>query len=155
MSALLTRDVVEQAINLCTPSIMYLLETSGFAKRSALTIVVLDPTTGDELIKTKFGKLPRAEWTADYAEIALAKAKLAFRLKMSCRAAQQHPHLLEAGDTKHRGGIYHQGIPVGVSGVQSYLDEMVAMWIAVACEMLCRRTFEEVVTPAAGDTVKG
>lgn len=156
MSALLTPEVVAQAVGICALSIRNLLDgNDGLAKRSALAIAVLDPSTGNELYITTFGKLPEDKWTADYLKIARAKAKLAFRLKMSSRAAQQHPQLLEPGDTKHRGGIYHNGIPVGVSGVQSYIDEMIAMWIAAACEMLCRRAFEEVVTPANGETLDG
>lgn len=155
MSALLTPAMARLAVSLVQTHIDYVLDESGFAKRSALAVAVLDPLTGEELFTTTFGKLSREEWTADYEEIALAKARLAFRLKMSCRAAQQHPQLFQEGDTKHRGGIFHNGIAIGVSGVESYIEEMIALQIAASCEMLCRRAFEEVVTPSAGNTVTG
>ena len=146
MSALLTRELAEKAIAMVTLAIIGLLRQPD-TKRSALAVTILDPTDGNVLFETTFGKMKKEEWPYPFDDIARGKAHLAHRTKMNtAQVIGQAPYLLQAGDPKFIGGVFRYGMAVGVSGIQSRRDEMVAGWIIDACAMLCHEAMETITT---------
>lgn len=129
---LLSKDLVERAFDLVAPSIE-LLFSSEIANRRVLVVNVVNPRDGIELSHRVFGDLPHDKWSREYKQLALEKAELAHEHKMNtAMLVHMFPHLMQHADVKFRGGVFYMGIPVGSSGTQGYIDEMVGRWVAVA-----------------------
>jgi len=154
-SAILTEELVREAIKIVKPAIDQLLASADLAKRSALAVVVLDPINGLSIYNGIFGTVPPSEWERDYAGIANAKASTAYQTHLDTGVGVfLEPHMLHKGHARYQGGVIFHGIAVGVSGIQSYLDEMVAYMIAAACRGLCQRKMVEEVQKGGDDFLK-
>lgn len=152
-SVLLTPDVAGQAIEMVLPMIEK-LAADGVIRGRDLAIVVLDPATVDDSVigQKCLGDLEK--WEHNYLRLAEYKAGLSKRYGLSTRhITQTKPHLCIVGDTKHSGGISLDGIPVGVSGVESYFDEMIANWVAAACLALCMEAMAKIQADPTRDYV--
>lgn len=82
-----------------------------------------------------------------FARVARKKAEMSAREQMSTRDIIAQGRL-RPGDTKWPGGIWHPGlsIAVGVSGIYSRQDEVLAKLIAAEIEALVREMVEDETT---------
>jgi hypothetical protein len=141
----LTAEICQRAWDIVKASVIA-AANNGVTKRLAGTIVVLDPHTGMILFSASVNDdHPDAE---KYDAIAMAKANLCWKHKMSSREIQQTaPHLYEEGDVKWGGGVYEFGLVDAFSGVQAVLDEAIAWsmlaWIMALCQHEMTRPLEE------------
>lgn len=137
MSYILTRKLVEQAINIVRPSIVALLGSELTHGRRNLHLVVGLSTSGSTLLEESFGN--KDEWEHPYAPIAIAKAGLCARTGMVARNVQKDaPWLYELGDTRYVGGVIENGLVVAASGLQDHFDEMISWMVLSAIQGLCR-----------------
>ena len=88
-----------------------------------------------EILSTK-------DWKYDYRTFALQKAQMARREKMNLTELLEHPLLLQEGDTIYKGGVYGDGIAVGVSGVSEDVDEEIAEIILNNIFVFAKQTFD-------------
>lgn len=134
-SYLLDQSTASRAIELVKPLITRTMQ-SGSVKRKDLHIVILDPTDGLLLYEQSFGDSSR--WEHPYHLIARSKALVAMRTKADSITVQTHmPWKYREDETPYGGGVYRDGIVVGVSGVQWYFDQMFAEMIAAALKAFC------------------
>ena len=147
------RRAVEMALPLITQAMTRPQEVgdSGF-----LHIVVMDPARSpaecafDEAVLYEYSIGDRAQWDADYAAYARAKARLAWQHGMSTHALQAlRPHVLRAGDTNLWGSAVLDGIVVGVSGALPFYDEAFAHVVAA-----CLRAIAKQAAAATGGTLR-
>ena len=149
-SALLTKQLVAEAIEIVTPSITRLLQSRG--KRNAFHIVVLDPTvhpwdgTFERAILYEHS-INREDWDKDYARIARSKAYQTWRDARHVPNIVTHelgPASLEQGDAEAWSSFSWYGLTVGGSGVQRWFDFLISGWVALTCQMLARDEAETV-----------
>ncbi|MGE5469874.1 MAG: hypothetical protein ACM3X0_03635 [Bacteroidota bacterium] len=135
--------MARRALDLAGPLIEAGLDDRQLIGSGFLHVVIMDPTqlpgqTAFEdaiLHEQTFG--PTTPPDADYAAFALAKARTSWRLGVDSRVVQHlSPHLLRAGDTLLAGGIWRNGIVVGVSGAFAHYDEVYATTIAAFLQAL-------------------
>lgn len=157
-TAVCTKALVQQAINLVMPSIVGAMN-AGTVKRPALHIVVLDPTdtmpinrAPNSLLELSLGK---EIWTASYDIIARAKARLSFRCQCSTdEIISRRPFMLTEFDPPYPGGVWLDGQVVACSGVEGHFDEMFAMWIASTIRALCIHEMQKVIIPSDQDNIR-
>lgn len=130
----LDEKLAERAVDLVLMGALAALKLHVF-KRESLAICVLD-LNGDLLFSKDIkGK----DWgDHDFSAIALSKAEVAYKNKKDSVLVDCHtPWNAEEGETPYQGGAYYKGLAVGVSGVESYFDQMIAKWIIAAISALC------------------
>jgi hypothetical protein len=159
MDGLLTREMAQRAVKLVLPLILILME-SGHVKRKALHVVITDPTKqpgfcnfGEAtLYEESIGKDTPA-WEHHFDDIAMRKARQAWRTGFSNRYTQAAPWLLFKNDTMFKGtAVSDDGsLIVAVSGVEDYYDEMFSKMILAAIQALSHKKFEAM--QASGETV--
>lgn len=138
-SYILNVKLVEESIKIVLPAIKNAMET-GVLKRKHLSICVLNPKNESVLFQHNIGD--RAKWEDPFNELAKSKARIAKREKKDVSYVRERkPWMLESGDTIWSGGVYFQGLVVGVSGVEEYFDEMIAKWIIHTIKALCIAKF--------------
>jgi len=133
----LTKARAEKAVALAEPTILQMMRT--VTNHEAVHIVVLG-LDGHVLHEQDLGPgvKSEAERFAKCTEIARSKAKIHFRNQRPSTEVQvRRPHTLRIGDTCYGGSAEHEGIIVGVSGVQSCYDEAFAGIIASILWALC------------------
>lgn len=127
-----------RAVELATPLIAAGLRDRTLVGSGFLHVVIMDPGRAPGqaafaeaiLYEQAFAATMTAP-DADYAAFARAKAHTSWRLGIDSRAAQHlSPHLLREGDTLLAGGVWRNGIVVGVSGAFEHYDEVYATTIA-------------------------
>jgi hypothetical protein len=145
-SVIVTDEVAKLAIALERPFITRLMDL-GIAKRNHLHVVVLDPGViipvgvsfkflddimdYEDLILHEESFGDKSQWEHPYDEYARSKAVVSLRTKLpSLYVVQSAPFLLVPGDTCFGGSAYLDGIAVGVSGVDSHIDQMIADRVA-------------------------
>jgi len=162
MSAILNRDMAVNAVRIAGMAFRG-MKHENFLNRNALHIVVLDPSKyfgscgffeQAILYEESFGA-PREEWERPFDEFARAKAMLSWRTGMDTHLVQQRfPHLYNEGDITFGGGVYRDGIVVGVSGVQWFFDQMFAELTVSACKALSIQRMID-VQASASPYIKG
>ncbi len=150
VSCLLSAEVAKEAIEMVRPAILAAMK-SGFLKRSALYIVVMNPVTRpheiederDAILYEEFiGDLPRDQWSGNYDDFARSKGIISWRTGLPTHLVREmRPYLLQANDdtsdTIFWGSVVLDGLTVAGSGVQSYGDEWASNLVAATCRMLC------------------
>ena len=136
---LLTPDLVKAIIEILKPAIQGLLAAYG---RECLYVVVLYPGSGQPLFSESVGaEIPPNK---PYADVALNKARLAFRTSMNTGAViTQAAHKMRVGDVVYQGGVYYDGLVVASSGAQAALDEAVSSMIAAQLSAYCQMVVSE------------
>lgn len=145
-SALIDRELVERALAMAEP----LLEASTREARingsGVLHVVVMDPArtplnaSFEEAIlhEHTYGK-PRAQWDADYAGFARAKARLTWLYGQDSHRLQTlQPHLMRPGDTTLWGSVWLDGIVVAASGAEAEFDEAFSGTVAMLLRALAK-----------------
>lgn len=138
-SALADAAAARLAVDLVQPMIVAGMESRRLGKSGFLHVVILDPAMrcGESLfedailLEHSYGD--RGAWDADYALYAREKARVCWlhaRSGHEIRACS--PHLLRGTDTGVWGGIWLDGIVVGVSGADPWFDEAIGFSIAAA-----------------------
>jgi len=161
MSAILNRDMAVNAVRIVGMAFRG-MKHENFLNRNELHVVVLDPSKyfgscqfeQAVLYEESFGE-PREEWERPFDEFARAKAMLSWRTGMDTHLVQQRfPHLYNEGDITFGGGVYRDGIVVGVSGVQWFFDQMFAELTVSACKALSIQRMID-VQASASPYIKG
>jgi hypothetical protein len=133
MSVFLTKELVNEAMEMVEPSIVWTLE--NVAKRFAGHLRVSALVDGEwvTLATRDFGE--PSEWEYDYEGVATSKECISQRTGLPSAEVQAlHPELVESGDTVYFGSVVSDGktIVVSFSGVEAYYDEMFSGWTLAA-----------------------
>ncbi len=141
------RDAAHAALRLAAPLFERAAGDASVGQSGVLYVVVMDPSRPAGscefeqavLAEQGFGK-PRAEWDADYAGYARAKAKLAWRTGRDSHAVRAlSPHLLRRDDTPLWGSVCVDGIAVGVSGAEPEFDEALSGAVAMCLRAVVKK----------------
>lgn len=125
---------VRRAMEILTPSIDILLKESP---RKAFSWVVLDP--GKSSPHIMHGGVH--DGRHDYRALALNKAVQAQRTGLPNRFISAIA--LPSGDTPYYGSWIEEDLPVGVSGLEPYLDEMISRLLTAAILEFANVEFEK------------
>jgi hypothetical protein len=137
---LVDRQAAARAIEFTRPLLESAVVDMTVGQSGVFHVVIMDPAKPPGtcrfeeaiLLEASFGK-PRAEWDADYAMYARAKAELSWRTQRDSSAVQAlSPHLLARGDLRVWGSVCLDGIVVALSGAEAEYDEALAGAIAMA-----------------------
>lgn len=127
----------QRAVAMALPSLEALVMDPRVCGSGFLYIVIMDPGLNpdrcsfSEAVLHEHSVGDRRLWDADYAAYARAKAALSWRLKCDTHKVQNElPHLLVDGDTLLAGGVWVDGLTVGVSGAEAAYDVAFATTIA-------------------------
>ncbi len=134
----LDEAAARRAVDLATPLIEAGLRERSLIGSGFLHVVIMDPgrppgqaAFADAILYERAFAATASTPDADYAAFARAKAHTSWRLGTDSRAVQKlSPQLLRVGDTLLAGGVWRQGIVVGVSGAFEHYDEVYATTIA-------------------------
>ncbi|MDF3034948.1 MAG: hypothetical protein K0S28_222 [Paucimonas sp.] len=144
-SYFIDRECAERAVQMSLPMITEAMKDSEVCGSGSLCIVVMDPAlkpynaTFRDAVLYEYAIGDRSQWDVDYAELARAKARVAWRTGMDGHKVQElQPHLLTAKDTALWGSIVVDGIVVGVSGAHPWYDEAFAGTVAMCLRALAK-----------------
>ncbi|MCI2809057.1 hypothetical protein [Eoetvoesiella caeni] len=136
-SALADQSAARHAVELALPMIESGMASRSIGESGFLYIVIMDPALGPEACSFESAILyehsvgDRSAWDADYALYAREKARVCWRGRRSGHELRYiAPHLLRATDTGVWGGVWHDGIAVGVSGADPWFDEAIGTSVA-------------------------
>lgn len=136
-SALAGSRAAEEAIKLLLPTIEGGIASGRIGQSGFLYIVVMDPALGpqdcqfEQAILYEHAVGDRHAWDADYASYAREKARVCWRTRRNGHELRYlAPHLLRSTEAGVWGGIWHDGIAVGVSGADPWFDEAIGVSIA-------------------------
>jgi hypothetical protein len=141
------RDAAHEALRLAAPLFERAVADAGVGRSGVLYVVVMDPARPAGscefeqaiLAEQGFGKA-RAQWDADYAGYARAKARLAWRTGRDSHAVRAlSPHLLRRDDTPLWGSVAIDGIAVGVSGAEPEFDEALSGVVALCLRAVVKK----------------
>jgi hypothetical protein len=136
------KATAKKAIAMVKPSIVMNMKLGVF-KRECISICIL--SLDGTVLHQEDIKLKKEEWTHDFRSIALSKAEVSYRIKAdSALLSARMPWKRKSGDTNYPGGKYYKGIAVGVSGVESWFDEMIANWVISAIVALSYEKEEKI-----------
>jgi hypothetical protein len=130
-------DALLRSFDALAPMLEKLLADSAVSGEHAMHLVVMDPgadpgTPFDDAILAERSFGDAARWQADYRAYARAKARLAWRERMSLRTLfADHPERLRDGDIRVEGAVRSGRWIVGASGAQAWYDHAIAT-IAIA-----------------------
>ncbi|CAM3660916.1 hypothetical protein BOSP111201_18875 [Bordetella sputigena] len=142
----LGRADAEHALALVMPSIEAALRNPAVGESGILYVVIMNPALRpwearfeDAILLEHAAGRDRADWDADYAAYARAKARTTWRLGRDTHdAATQAPHLLRAGDAGVWGSAVVDGIVVATSGANPWYDEAFSGAIAYALRAVAK-----------------
>ena len=139
-------SAAEYAVSLVLPMIEAGLASRRIGDSGFLHIVVMDPGRPaseyafQDAILYEHSVGDRTAWDADYALYAKEKARVAWQHARSGHEVRAcSPHLLRASDTGVWGGIWLDGIAVGVSGADPWFDEAIGYSIAANLRAVAKK----------------
>ena len=145
-SAFADRTAAELAVELMLPMINAGLQSKTLGDSGFLYIVVMDPALRPEhcpfedAILYEHAVGDTAAWDADYGEYAREKARVAWMNKCNGHEVRAcSPHYLRKSDTGVWGGIWLDGIAVGVSGAFPWFDEAIGTGIAASLRAVAKQ----------------
>ena len=145
-SALADVSAAQAAIEFVMPSIQAGMDDRRVGESGFLYIVVVDPALrpGDcrfeDAILHEHAVGDRAAWDADYALYAREKARVCWRHQRSGHELRTcSPHLLSTTETGVWGGVWLDGITVGVSGADPWFDEAIGLSVAAALRAIAKK----------------
>lgn len=141
MSYLLSMQLLGEAVDAVTPVFKEYFRKE-MIKRDELWVVVVNPVL-------PYGSVSSFEQAImfekgigypdpKYREVARSKAKISWRTGLPSHVVQQQaPYLLTDGDTKWGGStVTPEGLIVACSGVEWYMDQLMAEMIAATIKAL-------------------
>ena len=136
-SAFADRTAAELAVELTLPMINAGLQSKTLGDSGFLYIVIMDPAlrpehcSFDDAILLEHAVGDTAAWDADYGQYAREKARVAWvNQRNGHELRTTSPQLLRKSDTGVWGGIWLDGIAVGVSGAFPWFDEAIGTSVA-------------------------
>lgn len=151
------RACAQRAVEMALPAIEAALGRPEVSGTGFLSIVIVDPAlapgdcTFEEAILAEHDIGERAQWDADYNAFARAKARQAWRHATDThRLLALQPHRLRVGDVAVWGGVYLDGIVVGVSGAHPWYDEAFATMVAASLRALAKSVHAAQQRPFVG-----
>lgn len=145
-SALAGRSAAKEAVDLALPMIEKGIASRRLGESGFLYIVIMDPALGpgdcgfEQAILYEHAVGDRAAWDADYAHYAREKARVCWRARRNGHELRyMAPQLLRAADTAVWGGIWHEGIAVGVSGADPWFDEAIGTCVAGLLKAIAKK----------------
>ncbi|MDS1139732.1 hypothetical protein RE432_04745 [Pusillimonas sp. SM2304] len=136
-SALADKSAAKQAVDLALPMIEKGIASRTLGESGFLYIVIMDPGLRPEhcdfeqAILYEHAVGDRDAWDADYARYAREKARVCWRVQRSGHELRyMAAHLLRAVETGVWGGVWADGIAVGVSGADPWFDEAIGTAVA-------------------------
>lgn len=145
------RDAAREALRVAAPLLEHAAADASVGQSGVLYVVVMDPSRPGGscefeqaiLAEQGYGKA-RADWDADYAGYARAKARLAWRTGRDSHAVRAlSPHLLRRDDTPLWGSVAIDGIVVGLSGAEPEFDEALAGAVALCLRAVVKKRARE------------
>jgi hypothetical protein len=142
MSAILTEELVNKALNAAVPTIETLLQDDLCVWGPRYVAVWVSGPDVD-VIRYIPEKVPDWDpaWGPQiiFSEIARAKLEVADRTGMSTADTLRHPWVLQPGDTLYEGAVVSLGgLSVAISGAKGQADDGIARLILAIIEMYCR-----------------
>ncbi|HLV29561.1 MAG TPA: hypothetical protein VKY60_10630 [Burkholderiaceae bacterium] len=134
------------AVDLVMPMIEAGLADKKIGDSGFLYIVIMDPGLGPDTCSFEDAVLyehavgDRSAWDADYALYAREKARVCWTHRRNGHEVRVcSPHLLRAQETGVWGGIWLDGISVGVSGANPWFDEAIGLSVAAAFRAIAKQ----------------
>jgi hypothetical protein len=127
---LLTEKMVEEAIEIIKPTINGLFTNNKAVWGPTWVEIFISIPTIDKPIHVTVGN--KTEWNPswkkkDLMDIARKKMEASKRTKKDTRSLlSRSPYLFKEGEYLYMGGIYHDEISVGTSGLNGIFDELVS-----------------------------
>ncbi len=153
--SIVTSERVEEAFKAAKQMILKIIKRSSRQEPRFVHVVVLDPVSGQVVGEQTFSAKPETlpspmEWKRPYDEIALSKARISHRTHLpSGEVAARFPAFLLRTDTFFPGGIWHNGLSVGSSGLEAELDAQCSRRVAEKLEEVLYKFVEERVETGA------
>lgn len=147
------RDAARRAVAFALPILEEAVTRAHVAPSGVLHVVIMDPAltplnaTFDEavLYEHSIGR-PRADWDADYAAFARAKASVTWHTGLDSHTVRYaEPYRLRTGDTTLWGSVAVDGLIVGVSGAFPAYDEAFAGTIAMFLRAIAKSSAHDSV----------
>lgn len=145
-SALADVSAAEIAVELVMPMIKAGIESRRIGESGFLYIVIMDPalrpgeSAFDDAILYEHAVGDRSAWDAEYDVYAREKARVCWRNGRSGHELRHcSPHLLRDTDTGVWGGVWYDGIAVGVSGANPWFDEAIGTGVAAALRAVAKQ----------------
>ena len=139
-------SAAHQAVALALPMLQQAVHQPEVCGSGFLAIVVLDPglspadASFDSAVLLEHTIGDRQRWDADYTTFARAKARLSWESGQDTQRLQAlGAHRLRTGDSVLGGGVWLDGIVVGVSGAFPWYDEAFALAIAANLRAIARQ----------------
>ena len=156
-SGILTKEVVEKAVDILRPCIKEFLRSHTKRQHLAIVVTAVEAINPPDPLRVSFKErcyLVDAIGDSDerldtYTTVALSKAEMSVRTGKGTHELQ--PQYRRTGDTLYSGSVVTNGIVVACSGVQGYFDEAIAGMIAAMIQGLCKHKFAQI--PEAIDFV--
>lgn len=141
-SYFLTKELLDGVIETLRPAIQELIGAFGGSQGFVCICVCSETFTGTGY---QVGTVPENhdQWDHPYDLIALEKTHMSLRERMGVGDILGQPWRLQAGDTVYPGGIYKEGIAVGVSGLDADHDVVLANLIGDTIIMAVKRIANE------------
>lgn len=139
--------LIKDATILATPSVEAILKDPRcvWGPKFVNYLIVYDGMWYDGCFGEKTDWSP--EWGSGpdiFMGIAQKKAELAYRTRKSTgEVVALSPWELQPGDYIYPGGVYQNGIAIGVSGVESFVDELIARILLACIVALAKLKFEK------------
>lgn len=144
-SAFADASAAALAVDLVMPMILAGIASRRVGESGFLHIVILDPglcagaCPFEEAILHERSVGDREAWDADYALYAREKARVCWRHRRSGHELRAcSPHLLHGDETGVWGGVWLDGIAVGVSGADPWFDEAIGLSIAATLRAVAK-----------------
>lgn len=145
-SALADASAAQAAVDFVMPMIRTGIDDRRIGESGFLHIVILDPARlpqdcrFEDAILYEHSVGDRSAWDADYALYAREKARVCWRHRRSGHELRAcSPHLLSENETGVWGGVWLDGITVGVSGADPWFDEAVGLSVAAALRAIAKQ----------------
>lgn len=126
-----------EAVSMVLPMLQTGIQNRTVGDSGFLYIVIMDPALDPSMTDFEHAVLyehavgDRNDWDADYAKFARDKARVCWRTGRDGHYVRHvAPQLLRRSDTGIWGGVWIDGVVVGVSGAQPWYDEAIAASIA-------------------------
>lgn len=145
-SALADVPAAEAALEFVMPMIRAGIDSRRVGESGFLYIVIMDPAlrpedcSFEDAILHEHAVGDRSAWDADYALYAREKARVCWRHQRNGHQLRAcSAHLLSKSETGVWGGVWLDGITVGVSGADPWFDEAIGLSVAAALRAIAKQ----------------
>lgn len=145
-SAFADESAAMLAVELVMPMIQLGLETKRIGESGFLYIVIMNPGRHsgecrfEDAVLHEHAVGDRSAWDADYALYAREKARVCWVHRRSGHELRAcSPHLLRDTETGVWGGVWLDGIAIGISGADPWYDEAIGLSIAAALRAVAKQ----------------